>query len=148
MVRIYIPICFYYFCHTLTLHYIDFLYLHSNMFLLFLLEQLNSLATNANLHSNMFLLFQFVIISVVCIFIIYIPICFYYFHEIQINHVLLHLNLHSNMFLLFQEDKVIIPQGKMIYIPICFYYFRKKCIYLPRFFHLHSNMFLLFPKKI
>ena len=101
-------------------------YLHSNMFLLFLLSVVTLIKRLLPLHSNMFLLFhdresiqrgtqdftfQYVSIisdvqppSIINNYELYIPICFYYF----------------------QDRRAEIQRGAGLYIPICFYYFEPK----------------------
>ena len=76
---IYIPICFYYFQSILTFWQGNYSDLHSNMFLLFLTQTETCRHSMQNLHSNMFLLFRKDVHAEWAVWIIYIPICFYYF---------------------------------------------------------------------
>ena len=75
----------------------------------------------------MFLLFRNYHCRIISVEEIYIPICFYYFHD-------------KDFFtLIFVE----------IYIPICFYYFQiSHHIYFIFNRYLHSNMFLLFRASV
>ena len=130
--------------HFCQLHiHLLYFYLHSNMFLLFLISTIRGLGT-------IIFTFQYVSIISHCvtcmcmIYVIYIPICFYYFEKFkqlriretiftfQYVSIISHHRkgeadawayLHSNMFLLFLLRRSTTLPSSRIYIPICFYYF-------------------------
>ena len=147
---------------------LNFLYLHSNMFLLFrhIIDRLQP--SGSDLHSNMFLLFpesklhkinfdlftfQYVsIISYESKSIKYVVKRFTFQYVSIISDGLAAGTYNVTLFTFQYVSIISYPYRSFsvyvfpIYIPICFYYFWKKntCSQW-KVYHLHSNMFLLFP---
>ena len=122
--RIYIPICFYYFCSRMNFGY--------SLLISFTFQYVSIIS--GRIYKRVYELCK-----------IYIPICFYYFSlncsstACRIPFTFQYVSIISNFFLC----SFIV--NFVIYIPICFYYFLPSMSRRQMFYrHLHSNMFLLF----
>ena len=125
--NIYIPICFYYFEDVIensmcdeefTFQYVSIISCIAWILRLLLLY----------LHSNMFLLFLIQCVRLSTAPVIYIPICFYYFKQI-VASLLKESKIYIPIcFYYFDISNGICCSVFLIDIPICFYYFTEQTL--------------------
>ena len=122
-------------------------YLHSNMFLLFLVLFTVTFPCVIRIYIPI-CFYYFAILSNFFIFRfkIYIPICFYYFCRSRSETFLPGIFTFQYVSIISKLDIELYTDDKDIYIPICFYYFNPSMKKQWNLIDLHSNMFLLFPK--
>ena len=82
-------------------------------------------------------------------YIIYIPLCFYYIHNIDTINSLTHKFTFHYVSITSKTNKSYLIAVKFIYIPLCFYYIDyQQGKVLRNIGNLHSTMFLLHQKSM